>query len=96
MSDKTTSSRGERWGIKLAHGTKWGIRSVKKLDRYCIEKAKEKTLYTILCKCLFSEVAVQAVTELDNKATHCHAPVPQWHRPFSRGRLDCQPYHLFH
>ncbi|MBE8612952.1 MULTISPECIES: hypothetical protein [Morganellaceae] len=44
MSDKTTSSRGERWGIKLAHGTKWGIRSVKKLDRYCIEKAKEKSL----------------------------------------------------
>ncbi|MCM8151378.1 protein kinase domain-containing protein, partial [Enterobacter roggenkampii] len=26
-----------------------------------------KTLYTILCKCLFSEVTVQAVTELDNK-----------------------------
>ncbi|MBT2030177.1 hypothetical protein KKZ51_23000, partial [Enterobacter roggenkampii] len=30
------------------------------------------TLYTILCKCLFSEVTVQAVTELDNKAAHCH------------------------
>ncbi|EOU0222973.1 DUF3742 family protein [Escherichia coli] len=44
MSDKTTASRGERWGIKLAHGTKWGIRSVKKLDRYCIGKAKEKGL----------------------------------------------------
>ncbi len=40
------------------------------------------TLYTILCKCLFSEVTVQAVTELDNKAAHCHTPVPQWHRPF--------------
>ncbi|MCM8150160.1 hypothetical protein, partial [Enterobacter roggenkampii] len=26
-----------------------------------------RTLYTILCKCLFSEVTVQAVTELDNK-----------------------------
>lgn len=41
-----------------------------------------KTLYTILCKCLFSEVTVQAVTELDNKAAHCHTPVPQRHRPF--------------
>ncbi|HDC0046895.1 TPA: N-acyl homoserine lactonase family protein [Escherichia coli] len=40
------------------------------------------TLYTILCKCLFSEVTVQAVTELDNKTAHCHTPVPQWHRPF--------------
>ena len=40
------------------------------------------TLYTILCKCLFSEVTVQAVTELDNKAAHCHAPVPQRHCPF--------------
>ncbi|WP_236851563.1 phage terminase small subunit [Candidatus Sodalis pierantonius] len=39
-------------------------------------------LYTILCKCLFSEVTVQAVTELDNKAAHCHAPVPQRHCPF--------------
>ncbi|HGT9977920.1 TPA: hypothetical protein ACM5EY_001343 [Escherichia coli] len=44
MSDKTTVSRGERWGIKLAHGTKWGIRSVKKMDCYCTEKAKEKGL----------------------------------------------------
>lgn len=44
MSDKITISRGERWGIKLAHGTKWGIRGVKKLDRYCTEKAKEKGL----------------------------------------------------
>lgn len=42
----------------------------------------QPTLYTILCKCLFSEVTVQAVTELDNKAAHCHTPVPQWHRPF--------------
>ncbi len=41
-----------------------------------------KTLYTILCKCLFSEVTVQAVTELDDKTAHCHAPVPQRHRPF--------------
>ena len=41
-----------------------------------------KSLFRILCKYLFSEVAVQAVTELDNKAAHCHTPVPQWHRPF--------------
>ncbi|BBT70440.1 hypothetical protein WP8S18E06_17390 [Klebsiella sp. WP8-S18-ESBL-06] len=40
------------------------------------------TLYMILCKCLFSEVTVQAVTELDNKAAHRHTPVPQRHRPF--------------
>ena len=40
------------------------------------------SLFRILYKYLFSEVAVQAVTELDNKAAHCHTPVPQWHRPF--------------
>ncbi len=40
------------------------------------------SLYTILCKCLFSEVTVEAVTELDDKTAHCHAPVPQRHRPF--------------
>ncbi|MGT5107852.1 transposase family protein, partial [Escherichia coli] len=33
------------------------------------------SLFRILCKCLFSEVTVQAVTELDNKAAHCHSPV---------------------
>lgn len=42
----------------------------------------DTSLFRILCKYLFSEVAVQAVTELDNKAAHCHTPVPQWHRPF--------------
>ncbi len=40
------------------------------------------SLFKILCKCLFSEVTVQAVTELDNKAAHCHTPVLQRHRPF--------------
>lgn len=51
---------------------------------YCeaIKSAAHKSLFRILCKYLFSEVAVQAVTELDNKAAHCHTPVPQWHRPF--------------
>lgn len=47
-----------------------------------IQGGEMETLYTILCKCLFSEVTVQAVTELDNKAAHCHTPVPQRHRPF--------------
>ncbi|MFP8574866.1 hypothetical protein ACLH02_24540, partial [Enterobacter hormaechei] len=48
-------------------------------NQYQTEKriAIVSTLYTILCKCLFSEVTVQAVTELDNKAAHCHTPVPQ-------------------
>lgn len=41
MSDKTTVSRGERWGIKLAHGTN-GEYAALKLDRYCTEKVKEK------------------------------------------------------
>ncbi|WP_435890576.1 DUF1382 family protein [Escherichia coli] len=45
-------------------------------------EAEMESLFRILCKYLFSEVAVQAVTELDNKAAHCHTPVPQWHRPF--------------
>ncbi len=55
-----------------------------------------KSLFRILCKCLFSEVTVQAVTELDNKAAHCHSPVLQRHRPFLGRRLDCQPHHFFH
>ena len=45
-------------------------------------RAASETLYTILCKYLLSVVVVQAVTELDNKAAHRHAPVPQRHRPF--------------
>ena len=58
----------------------------KKLQRIEMEneilKKATVSLFRILCKYLFSEVAVQAVTELDNKAAHCHTPVPQWHRPF--------------
>ncbi|WP_433960501.1 FlxA-like family protein, partial [Escherichia coli] len=38
------------------------------------KKEEKKSLFRILCKYLFSEVAVQAVTELDNKAAHCHTP----------------------
>ena len=49
-----------------------------------------------MCKCLFSKVTVQAVTESDNKAAYCHTPVLQRHRPF-RGRcLYCQTHHFFH
>ncbi len=44
----------------------------------CFTPEPPKNLFRILCKCLFSEVTVQAVTELDNKAAHCHTPVPQW------------------
>ncbi|EJZ7017902.1 CZB domain-containing protein [Salmonella enterica] len=43
---------------------------------------EQMTLYMILCKRLSSEVTVQAVTELDNKAAHRHTPVLQRHRPF--------------
>ena len=42
----------------------------------------EKSLFRILCKCLFSEVTVKAVTKLNNKAAHCHSPVTQRHCPF--------------
>lgn len=55
----------------------------------------EKSLFRILCKCLFSEVIIKAVTELDNKAAHCHTPVLQRHRLFLGCRLDCQPHHFF-
>ena len=48
----------------------------------CPKHRVTMSLYTILCKCLFSEVTVEAVTELDDKTAHCHAPVPQRHRPF--------------
>ncbi len=48
----------------------------------CIYTRGVWTLYTILCKCLFSVVTVQAVTELDNKAAHRHTPVSQRHCPF--------------
>lgn len=57
---------------------------------------RDGSLFRILCKCLFSEVTVQAVTELDNKAAHCHSPALQRHRPFLGRRLDCQPHHFFH
>ena len=36
------------------------------------------------------EVAVQAVTELDNKAIQGRLPIKNGHGPFLRGLLDCQ------
>ncbi|CAD5782543.1 hypothetical protein Q0T19_22750 [Escherichia coli O120:H1] len=52
----------------------WGI--------YVFLLCQFASLFTILCKCFFLKVAVKAVTKLDNKAAHCHSPVPQWHCPF--------------
>ncbi len=57
--------------------TAWFYEALKTSD-----EVRYQTLYTILCKCLFSVVTVQAVTELDNKAAHRHTPVPQRHCPF--------------
>ncbi|MCW9999020.1 hypothetical protein MP845_09195, partial [Escherichia coli] len=44
------------------------------VDEFILLKKQKRSLFRILCKYLFSEVAVQAVTELDNKAAHCHTP----------------------
>ncbi|WP_449266941.1 transposase, partial [Escherichia coli] len=52
------------------------------LKKATVDSICQWSLFRILCKCLFSEVTVQAVTELDNKAAHCHSPVLQRHRPF--------------
>ncbi len=38
--------------------------------------------FLLFYECLFSEVTVRAVTELDNKAAHCHTPVLQRHCSF--------------
>nr|P43476.1 RecName: Full=Protein PerD [Escherichia coli O127:H6 str. E2348/69]CAA88448.1 PerD [Escherichia coli] len=68
-------------------------RTERRLKQKTFHKTKDKkSLFKILCKCLFSEVTVQAVTKLDNKAAHCHSPVLQRHRPFLGRRLDCQPH----
>lgn len=42
MEKKTTVSRGERRGIKAAHGTKWLIRKLKVFDKHCVATAKSK------------------------------------------------------
>lgn len=43
MNKKQFTSRGERWGMKAAHGVKWLIRQLKTLDRRCVEKARSKS-----------------------------------------------------
>ncbi|HEK0642342.1 TPA: DUF3742 family protein [Proteus mirabilis] len=42
MSDKTTVSRGELWGVKVAHKTKWLIKKLKAFDKSCVARAKSK------------------------------------------------------
>lgn len=42
MTNKTIVSRGENWGIKAAHGTKWLIRKLKAFDKHCVATAKSK------------------------------------------------------
>lgn len=44
VDKKTTQgvSRGERWGMKAAHGVKWLVRQLKNLDQRCVEKARNK------------------------------------------------------
>ncbi|ELC98585.1 hypothetical protein WIC_01335 [Escherichia coli KTE112] len=72
MGNASVASRD----LKIEQSPELSAKVVEKLNQVCA------SLFRILCKYLFSEVAVQAVTELDNKAAHCHTPVPQWHRPF--------------
>lgn len=42
MSDKTTVSRGEHWGVKAAYKTKWLIKKLKAFDKSCVARAKNK------------------------------------------------------
>ena len=42
MSDKITISRGEHWGVKVAHKTKWLIKKLKAFDKSCVARAKSK------------------------------------------------------
>ncbi|HHX4110642.1 TPA: DUF3742 domain-containing protein [Escherichia coli] len=44
MSDKTTVSRGEHWGVKTAHKTKWLIKKLKAFDKNCVASAKSKNM----------------------------------------------------
>ncbi|EKI3875807.1 DUF3742 domain-containing protein [Escherichia coli] len=44
MSDKTTVSRGERWGIKAAYKAKWLIKKLKAFDKNCVASAKSKNM----------------------------------------------------
>lgn len=42
MTKKTKNSRGESWGIKAAHGTKWLINKIKAFDKCCVARTKSK------------------------------------------------------
>lgn len=42
MTNNTKISRGENWGIKAAHGTKWLIRKLKSFDKHCVARAKKR------------------------------------------------------
>ncbi|BBV00381.1 Uncharacterised protein [Providencia rettgeri] len=42
MTNKIPLSRGERWGMKAAAGTKWLIRRLKMFDKRYVAKAKGK------------------------------------------------------
>lgn len=42
MTDKTTTSRGEYWGVKSAHKTKWLIKKLKAFDKLCVARVKSK------------------------------------------------------
>lgn len=42
MTKKTKNSRGESWGIKAAHGTKWLIHKIKAFDKRCVARTKSK------------------------------------------------------
>lgn len=42
MSDKTTVSWGEHWGVKAAYKTKWLIKKLKAFDKSCVARAKNK------------------------------------------------------
>ncbi|ASB02696.1 MULTISPECIES: hypothetical protein [Enterobacterales] len=42
MSNETTVSRGEHWGIKAAYKTKWLIKKLKAFDKSCVARVKSK------------------------------------------------------
>lgn len=42
MTKKTKISKGESWGIKAAHGTKWLIHKIKAFDKRCVARTKSK------------------------------------------------------
>lgn len=41
-ANNTKISRGENWGFKAAHGTKWLIRKLKTFDKRCVARTRSK------------------------------------------------------